>query len=48
MFAPSINVDLEKLGQGAEEKPVRRKTAPRRGKPAVARKAEPTTEKNDK
>lgn len=43
MFAPSINVDLEKLQQAPEEKPARRKTAAR-GRPAAARKAAPKPE----
>ncbi len=42
MFAPSINVDLEKLQQSSEEKPAARKTA--KGRPA-ARKAAPKTDK---
>ena len=44
MFAPPINVDLEKLQQEAEAKPPVRKTASR-GRTAAPRKAEQKTEK---
>lgn len=45
MFAPSINVDLEKLQQSSEDKPAARKTAAK-GRPA-ARKAAPKTDKKE-
>jgi len=46
MFAPSINVDLEKLQQASDEKPAARKTAAK-GRSAAARKAAPKTEKKE-
>lgn len=47
MFAPSINVDLEKLQQASEEKPAPRKTAAR-GRAAAARKAAAAKSENEK
>ncbi len=47
MFAPSINVDLEKLQQATEAKPTARKTAAR-GRAAAARKAAAKSENDEK
>ena len=46
MFAPSINVDLEKLQQESEEKPAAAKKVASRGRQR-ARKATPKTDEKD-
>lgn len=48
MFAPSINVDLEKLQKESEAAPPRRKTAARGGKAAARQKAEKQAERTEK
>ncbi|MCC7089649.1 MAG: hypothetical protein IT295_10865 [Dehalococcoidia bacterium] len=47
MFAPSINVDLEKLQQSSEETPAPRKTAGR-GRAAAGRKAAAAKSESEK
>ncbi len=47
MFAPSINVDLEKLQQASEEKPAPRKAAAR-GRAVAGRKAAAKSETEKK
>lgn len=47
MFAPSINVDLEKLAKAAEEQPASKKRVAARGRPAARKpQAAPQPEKD--
>lgn len=48
MFAPSINVDLEKLQKESEAAPPRRKTAARGSKAAARQKADQKAEQTEK